>query len=105
MAGSLTGPARIRNFIERERRAGRYWVQYDDVFSFAYNGSANIIRYVSYPFLYIKFSHQGTALLISYITGLSSGLNLYQLPGWNRDNVRQLPASMRHIIGDIHHSW
>ncbi|CDH31676.1 hypothetical protein XBI1_1610005 [Xenorhabdus bovienii str. Intermedium] len=105
MAGSLTGPVRIMNFIERERRAGRHWVQYDNVFSFAYNGSANIIRHVSYPFLYIKFAHHGTAVEISYVTGLSPSLNLYEPPSWNIDNVRQLPASMRHIIEDIHHSW
>ncbi|PHM36612.1 hypothetical protein [Xenorhabdus innexi] len=105
MAHPLTGSARIRNFIERERNAGRYWRQLDNVRSFAYNGSVITTWRVPYPLLYLTFDYDGIPSAIAYFTGPHTHLTLYQSHTWNANNLDQIPDAFYNVINSMQHNW
>ncbi|MBE8597221.1 hypothetical protein [Xenorhabdus sp. BG5] len=108
MAGPLTAPVRINSFLERERRSGRHWRQYQAVTEYYYAGPVPVVgdprRH--YPLLHLAFTLDGIPNSLIYFINQNTHLILFLSPNFDQNNINQLTRrDMQDAVRGFRQFW
>ncbi len=114
MSQSITFPQNVRNFIERERRAGRHWIRNHLVqdpwhmYGLFYTGTQITTGHATYPRLFVIFDYRITLAEIAYYPNPHTRMPLYHYitdNNWNWDNLAEIPESFYDVVAAMRHNW